>query len=111
MNPIANAAFYVLAGITLITTLFFLFAGNKFSKYSLSKNAWTGTYKDEFLNSVNLTAYKLSSFAVMALAAVAIMGGLSHPLITTEVMGVVMLAISLVTYGLTALYQLRASDE
>lgn len=111
MNAFANGVFYFLVGIALISAVIFLVPLNKSSKISMSKNAWRGTFRDEFLNSVNLTAYKLSYFAVLVFASIAMFGVFNNTLINVDEVGKLMLSVCMITYGCTALYQLRTSDE
>ena len=110
MNSVFQILFYMLIGITSVVMLYFLFDGNKFTKISLSKNAWTGTFDDEFLNSVNLSAYKYSFFAVFVIALVGMMIGRSYQL-SANTMCSFIIATICITYGVTALYQLREQSE
>lgn len=105
---ILKYGFYACLIISVITALFYLFTGNKFGKMSLSKNAWTGTYRDEFLNSVNLVAYKIAFFVSMS---VAMIGVFIANFVDTETLGTSIIGVGFIAYGLTALVQLRESDE
>jgi hypothetical protein len=111
MGGITAYIFYGLIAISGVATIYYLFAGNRFSKIAMSKNAWTGTYKDEFLNTVNLLAYKIAFFAITIMCAIGLFGGRFVENIDTSVYSSLLLAIGFVAYGVTALVQLRENDE
>jgi hypothetical protein len=103
--------FYCFAALGGIAVLYHLAIGIRFTKVSLSKTAWTGTYNDEFLNTVNLIAYKVAFFAVILVAFVGMASDDIFQGIMVQTLCTGLVAISLTAYGLTAIVQLRDNDE
>jgi hypothetical protein len=102
----------ILVASGIIFTVICLLASWKLQgNFSLSKQAWIGTFEDEFLNMVSLKAYKVGFFTVILACILGALGVYNLvPLSREDLLGC-FLGISGVAYGITIAVVLRKDDE
>jgi hypothetical protein len=109
---VISGSFFAVAVISVFATGYFLIKSSRFAGLSLYKNIWTSTYNDEFLNTVNLVAHKLTAMSLTAAALAAmVFGNYFAEIITIKTFGKGMLALSFLSYGFVTFLKLNQYDE
>lgn len=102
----------ILVASGIIFTVICLLASWKLQgNFSFSKQAWIGTFEDEFLNMVSLKAYKVGFFAVTLAFIPGVFGVYNFVPLSREDLLACFLGISGVAYGITIVVGLRKDDE
>lgn len=102
---------YLIAIVALCMLGYYLFKSLRFRPIFFSKNSLTSTFEDEFLNSVNLIAYKAAFILVMIVLFCGIYGGSYVEQISGSEISSCVFALGSLVYGITVLVQLRDQDE
>jgi hypothetical protein len=107
-----SSSYFIVTLCAVIATAYFLLRSNKFMQLTFSKNTWTGTYNDEFLNTVNLIAYKVTAMGMTILASTAmVFGNTFNEIITLKTFGTLLVALLFLIYGLVTFFKLNQDDE
>jgi ABC-type spermidine/putrescine transport system permease subunit II len=95
----------------LFVVIFLLASWKLQGNFSFSKQAWRGTFEDEFLNMVSLNAYKVGFFSVTFACMLGVFGVYDSVPLSRQDLLTCFLGISGFAYGITIAVGLRKDDE
>jgi hypothetical protein len=110
VNGVLGLIILVASGI-LFTIIVLLATWKIQGNFSFSKQAWLGTFEDEFLNMVSLKAYKVGFFSVTLACMLGAFGVYNLVPLSREDLLACFLGVSGVAYGVTISIGLRKDDE
>ena len=109
-----NAGFNLVFGTVFGLFLLVLLWRGRFTlkrKFWGSRQAWMGTYEDEFLNNVNLKAFKVGFLSIVSLCCLGVIGTFNQFPLSLQEWFSSFLGLCLMAYGITVKIGLRENDE
>lgn len=110
INGVLGLIIVVASGIMFVV-ICLLAAWKLHGRFTFSKQSWRDAYEDEFLNMVNLKAYKVGFSTVMLACMLGAVGVYNLVPLSREDLLTCFLGISGVAYGITVTVGLRKDDE
>ncbi|WP_445428441.1 hypothetical protein [Alishewanella sp. HL-SH05] len=101
----------IIASGIMFAVIYLLASWKLQGNFSFSKQAWRGTFEDEFLNMVSLKAYKVGYITVMFAFIPGALGVYNFVPLSREHLMTCFLGISAVAYGITIAVGLRKDNE
>lgn len=101
----------IIASGIMFAVIYLLASWKLQGNFSFSKQAWRGTFEDEFLNMVSLKAYKVGYFAVILAFIPGTLGAYNFVPLSRENLMTCFLGIIAVAYGITIAVGLRKGNE